>query len=169
MEAVRARVGNCQLIIAGDGPLRADLQALAARTGVDVNFLGQVDAARVDDLLRQTDLLCLPSVTDESGVFEAFGMVMLEAQAAGVPVVTSARAGPEAIIDGETGLLFPEKDVVALARALTDLLTAPDRLAAMSAASRAHARAAFDVKVCTRRIEALYDLICDARSAEAML
>ena len=159
MAVVQKRFPECRLVVAGDGPLREALTTLVASLGVAVEFTGAVGADAVLELLRQASLFCLPSITEADGTFEAFGMVMLEAQAAGVPVLTSARAGTEAIIPGETGYIFAERDVDALTRQLVTLLESPGERARLSAAAREHARQKFDIRICTARIEAIYDRI----------
>lgn len=163
MADVQRMVPGARLIVAGEGPLRPALESLAASLGVAARFLGRVDQARVAELLGEATAFCLPSLTEDDGVFEAFGMVMLEAQAAGVPVVTSAKAGGEGIVDGETGFLFAERDVIALAGRLAALCANPDRAAAMGRAARDHVRAHFDVRDCSRGIERIYDRIAEDR------
>ncbi len=106
------------LVIAGDGSRRRALEAEAKALGVTdrVHFLGwRDDAAQV---LAALDVLLMPSL------WEGFGLVMLEAMAQTVPIIGSAvSAIPEVVIDGETGLLVPPRDVAGLANALTTLLT----------------------------------------------
>ncbi len=159
MAVVQRRFPGCRLVVAGNGPLREALTALAVSLGVVVEFTGAVGADAVLELLRQASLFCLPSVTEADGTFEAFGMVMLEAQASGVPVLTSARAGTEAILPGETGHVFAERNVDELTEQITTLLKNPDECARLSVAAREHARRNFDIRVCTARIEAIYDRI----------
>lgn len=103
------------LLIAGDGPLRAELEALAAPLADRVRFLGwQPDTPR---LLAALDALLVPSL------WEGFGLVLLEAMAQQTAIIGSAvSAIPEVIADGETGLLVPPRDVEALAGALDTLL-----------------------------------------------
>lgn len=105
------------LLIAGDGPLRSDLEAEAAALGLGdhVRFLGWRDD--VAQLMNAFDLLIVPSL------WEGFGLVILEAMAHQIPVVASAvSAIPEIVVHGETGLLVPARDVDALAGALVSLL-----------------------------------------------
>ncbi len=106
------------LVIAGDGPRRAALQAEAKTLGIQdrVHFLGwRDDAPRV---LAALDVLLVPSL------WEGFGLVMLEAMAQTVPIVGSAvSAIPEVVIDGDTGRLVPPRDVAALANALAGLMS----------------------------------------------
>ncbi|HLV37784.1 MAG TPA: glycosyltransferase [Spirillospora sp.] len=111
------QVPTARLLIAGDGPLRAELEAEANALGLDAStrFLGwQDDAPR---LMSAFDVLLVPSL------WEGFGLVILEAMSQQVPVVASAvSAIPEIVVHGETGLLFPPRDVDALAAALVSLL-----------------------------------------------
>jgi glycosyltransferase involved in cell wall biosynthesis len=105
------------LLIAGDGPLRSDLEAETAALGLGdhVRFLGWRDDAA--QLMNAFDLLIVPSL------WEGFGLVILEAMAHQIPVVASAvSAIPEIVVHGETGLLVPARDVDALAGALVSLL-----------------------------------------------
>ncbi|GLP88140.1 glycosyltransferase family 4 protein [Tritonibacter mobilis] len=76
-----------QLLIAGDGPARAEVESLFARFGTRVRFLGQLDAAAMAEAYRTAQLFLWP------GVNEAFGMVYLEAQSHGLPVVAQDRPG----------------------------------------------------------------------------
>lgn len=83
---------------------------------------------------------------------------MLEAQACGVPVVTSARGGAtEGIEDGRTGFAFREKDIDALESALVRLLSDDPLVARMTVVAQAHVRARFDLRQCTVALEELYD------------
>ena len=107
---------SARLLVAGDGEQRNALEARARelRLGADrVRFLGRVSAARVRWLLEGASALVVPSI------YEGMPLVVLEAMAAGVPVVASRVSGiPEVVIDGATGWLVPCEDPPALARAL---------------------------------------------------
>src|SRR5690606_33724859 len=113
---VAAQIPNACLLIAGDGPLRTQLEAEAAALGLGdaVRFLGWRDD--VAQLMHAFDLLLVPSI------WEGFGLVILEAMTHQLPTVASAvSAIPEIVVDGETGLLVPPRDVDALAGALVSL------------------------------------------------
>jgi glycosyltransferase involved in cell wall biosynthesis len=143
---------NCHLLLVGDGPSRAQLQALAERCGVEtqVSFLGP--RWDVPDVLRASDVLILPSL------HEGFGLVLVEALASGIPVVAS-RTGPasEIVREGETGFLFTPGDPVGLARALACLLADPERRHEMGRRGRQDAVERFALPTMVRRIEALYE------------
>ena len=95
----------------------------AAQLPLTTLMLGGRPGAEVRRRIAAADLMCLPGYVDASGKVEGFGLVFLEAAAYGVPAVATLSGGiPEAVVDGETGLLVPERDVEALARALATML-----------------------------------------------
>jgi glycosyltransferase involved in cell wall biosynthesis len=156
-EALRRLHPTAQLVIAGDGPERAALESRAAVIG-GVRFTGSFSRDEAQALLAVARVFCLPSVTAASGDAEGLPLVILEAQASGVPVVTSARGGAEeGILDGITGYAFPERDVAAMTARLYELLT-DDALAERFALGAPPFIAAnHDVKTCTAALESLYD------------
>ncbi|MXY56375.1 MAG: glycosyltransferase [Gammaproteobacteria bacterium] len=106
-----------ELVIVGDGPDRALLEALALRRGVSARFTGAVAPSEIGDWYRRARLVCVPSRR------EGFGMVVAEALAAGRPVVaTAVGAAPQFITDGTNGRLVPPDDIEALSTALTAAL-----------------------------------------------
>jgi glycosyltransferase involved in cell wall biosynthesis len=111
-----------RLVIAGEGPLRRELEELVASLGlVDrVEFLGIVPHDRVPELMHQFHVLVNPSRS------ESFGVVLLEAAASGIPVVAAKVGGvPEVVDHGATGLLFEVGDVEGMAAALLRLSADP--------------------------------------------
>jgi glycosyltransferase involved in cell wall biosynthesis len=142
----------------GAGPLLDDARSLARDLGVRVDFLGARTSDEVLDQIHAARVLCLPSVTAANGDAEGFGLVLLEAQACGVPVVTSALGGAsEGLIDGRTGYAVAEGDVEGLVQKLLPLL---EDAALADSASMAAARfvaAAFDILTCSGRLERIYD------------
>jgi glycosyltransferase involved in cell wall biosynthesis len=105
-----------RLLVAGDGEHRGALEAAAAGLA-GVQFLGRCDASRIRRLLGGAAALVVPST------YEGMPLVVLEAMAAGVPVVASRVSGiPEVVVDGETGWLVPPEDPAALALALAEVL-----------------------------------------------
>jgi glycosyltransferase involved in cell wall biosynthesis len=112
--------GSIRLLIAGDGPERPRLVSEIARLGLDgaVELLGT--RGDVHELLAAADVFVLSSES------EGMPMSVLEAMAAGLPVVASAVGGvPEVVRDGETGALVPPRDPVALAEAIRLLVADP--------------------------------------------
>ena len=124
-----------RLLVAGDGPARVQVEAaFAAATPGRVAFLGALALNQVAALYAAADLCVWPAVN------EAYGMAMLEAQAAGVPVVSCATRGvPDVVEHGSTGLLAPEGDERALAGLVRALLLDERRRARMSVAAVAFA------------------------------
>ncbi len=150
--------------IVGDGRRRAELQRLASALGVSgqVQFLGHRED--VSDLLGEADVFILPSRS------EAFPNAVIEAMAAGLPVVACAVGGLlELVEEGRTGRLVPPDDETALAAALLDLASAPDRARAMGRAARAFVEARFSFERMTSSFEELYLSELAARGRAARL
>nr|WP_170168083.1 glycosyltransferase [Pseudorhodoferax soli] len=155
---VRQEIPHLELAVIGDGPLAPILRRQAEQLGVPVEFLGSQPAEAVRAQISQARLLCLPSVVAENGDAEGLGLVIVEAQACGVPVVTSARGGAtEGIVDGVTGLATVPGNVPGLASALSRILSDPALAERMSAAATGFARERFDLGACTRLLEQEYD------------
>ncbi|GBQ28362.1 glycosyltransferase [Acetobacter estunensis NRIC 0472] len=154
---VRNAVPDARLIIAGDGPQRAALERKAANV-TDVTFAGAVSRDAVQTFMKEARVFCLPSITAENGDMEGLPLVLLEAQASGVPVVTSASGGTtEGMIDGETGFAFAEHDIDALTRHLITLLTDDELATRFGANARVYIEQNHDIHTCTQRLEAVYD------------
>jgi glycosyltransferase involved in cell wall biosynthesis len=133
----------------GDGPLRERLAARAAAEGLPVCFTGRRED--VAELMRLCAVVVLPSRR------EAFGRVLIEAMATGVPVIATAVGGiPEVCVDGVTGLLVPPEDPDALAVAIALTLTDQVAAAARVAAAAADVRARFDLAAHAGGVEAVY-------------
>jgi glycosyltransferase involved in cell wall biosynthesis len=148
-----------ELVVIGDGPLRGRLEARARALGVAerVRFLGFRPQSVVREWLGRAALFCLPSRTARSGDAEGLGQVTLEAQAMEVPVVATRHGPlPEAVIDGATGILVPERDPDALAGALAEILDSPAAAAAMGRRGREHVLENFDAAVQGERLAELY-------------
>ncbi|MEV4349819.1 glycosyltransferase [Actinoplanes sp. NPDC049596] len=153
-----AALGPAKAVFIGDGPLLAEMRAYAAALGADVTFTGAQPATEVYRLLSESRLLAAPSKTATNGDTEGLPTTIVEAAALGLPVVATHHSGiPEAVLDGETGLLGPERDREALTANLRKLLDDDALRASMGERARAHAVANFDVATQSRRLEDLYD------------
>ena len=109
------------LLIVGDGPARADVEAALQGLQIPVRFLGKCDKPEIASALAASDLYVWPAVG------EAYGMALLEAQAAGLPVVAAGVRGVvDVVVDGQTGLLTKADDAVAMAGAIARLLDDAD-------------------------------------------
>lgn len=149
--AALERLGNLRwtLLVAGDGPARAGVEA-ALGDSRRIRYLGELDRAALDGLHAGADLTAWPAVN------EAYGMALLEAQAAGSPVVAGDRAGVRQIVrDGRTGLLAPEGDSGAFAAALAALLDDSGRREAMRAEALRVTAAGHDIGTAAARLKAI--------------
>jgi phosphatidylinositol alpha-1,6-mannosyltransferase len=144
LEIVRKRVPDVEWIVIGDGPLRHELEALAASHGVadSVRFLGAVSDEERNSWLRRASLLAMPSrLPGAGGAGEGFGIVYLEAGAYGKPVVAGNVAGAvDAVVDGESGLLVDPTDPAAVAQAIARLLMDEQLAGRLGAAGASRAR-----------------------------
>jgi glycosyltransferase involved in cell wall biosynthesis len=156
-----ALVPEAMFIVAGEGPERPALEVHTRALSLNnrVVFLGY--RADIDDLLASCDLFVLPSL------FEGLPLSVLEAMAAGKPVVATAIGGTdETIIHGETGLLVPPANPAALASAIRALLADPILSRRLGMAGRARVHQQFSAQNMVRRITEIYDEILDSRRAQ---
>lgn len=145
--------------IVGDGPLRSDLDALAGSLGIEelVTFHGFVSSAEVSEILDDVHLFLHPSKVGSDGSKEGTPTAIIEAQAKGLPVVSTRHAGiPSIVNDGEAGVLVPEGDVGALTDALDSLLVRPDQWADMGRAGREFVVANHSISAVSERLIDLY-------------
>lgn len=157
---VKKIIPTAELVIIGDGPLRASLEYKANALGVkdSVKFLGVQPNQIVLQWVRRAAVMAVPSVTAVDGDMEGFGIVNIEASAQGVPVVGFRSGGiPEAIVDGKTGFLVEERDVTGLAKNITDLLTNPQLRLDLGKQGRKNVEDNFDIKKQSIKLEAIYD------------
>ena len=147
--AIRAlrEIDDAQLVVLGEGPQRAELERLARELDVSVYLPGRVPD--VTEWLRRASMLVHPAR------WEGFGLALLEAMLAGLPVVaTNVSSIPEIVVDGETGVLVGPDDPSALAAAVNRVLRDPGDLGARGL-TRAHAE--FSVAKMTDRTLAVYE------------
>lgn len=165
--ALRRQLPQAELAMIGDGPLLASYQALARQLGVPVEFMGRQGADVVRAEFARARVFCLPSVTAADGDAEGLPIVIMEAQAMGVPVVTSARGGAtEGIVDGESGLAFGEGDRHALTQALARVLSDAPLADRMAQRARRFAELRFDIRACTAGLEQRYDECVEAAARQ---
>jgi glycosyltransferase involved in cell wall biosynthesis len=139
-----------QLMVVGDGESRGEVEALLAPLGSRVRFLGAQPPDALPALYAAADLYVWPAIN------EAYGMTLLEAQAAGLAVVAGRTGGVPAVVhEGITGLLPAVGDEAAFAAAIESLLAAPERLATLRAAAVPYVAAGHDRAVVGRRLQRL--------------
>lgn len=139
------------LVIAGAGPLEDDVRRWAA-SRADVRFLGLQDREESARLVAGAVALVAPSEW-----LETFGLVVVEAQAAGVPVVAAAHgAFAELVDDGVTGLLHRPHDPASLADGMRQIVASPDDNARMGAAARLRYERDFTPEIGLERLESGY-------------
>lgn len=165
LRLVAKRFPDAELIQVGWGTESDSLARLARCLGIAdrVTWLGQQPSERVLEALQSSSVYVHASRLDEAGQTEAFGIALLEAQACGLPVVASNSGGiPEAIVDGETGLLFDENDHQALANRLCELLADPAKTREMGQRAREMVVERFDIRAQTAILENLYDEVLES-------
>lgn len=151
-------VPGVSFALAGEGPDREALEAQAVANGIRdrVMFLGRRDD--VPTLLASADLFVLPSL------YEGLPLSIMEAMAAGTPVIASDIGGNnELVVPGTNGLLVPPRNPTALADAIKALLADPTRAAGFAANAQAQARREFDFSRSADRVSAIYDELLAAR------
>jgi colanic acid/amylovoran biosynthesis glycosyltransferase len=146
--------------IAGDGPLKLELEHMIRRFKLErhVRLLGWRTQTQVNTLMKQSDILLAPSVTSEDGDQEGIPVVLMEALAMGLPVISTYHSGiPELIIDGQTGLLVQERDSSALAAKLNELIGNDALANTLRDNGEKHVKENFDVNKLNLTLEKIYD------------
>jgi len=145
LPALLRDIPNLIYVVIGDGPERERLQAQAERLGIEphVRFLGRTSSDDIRSALNVADVFILTPRTEGTDI-EGFGIVYMEAAAAGVCSIGSRTGGvPEAVIHSETGLLVPENDSTAVTGELRRLLTDADLRARLAAGAKKRAEKEF--------------------------
>lgn len=150
-----------QISIIGDGPARTKIEAMMAPLGPDrVRFLGQKAPEEMPALLAAADIFVWPAIN------EAYGMAILEAQAAGIPVIAGDAGGVSEIVEhGATGLLAPMGDASTLSAALDGLLTDPGRRESMAHSAREKVRTQHSLEMAARQLDEIVTLAHQRRAA----
>jgi colanic acid/amylovoran biosynthesis glycosyltransferase len=157
MAAVQRTHPGAELVLIGDGHLRAGYEALALERRVRCRFLGVQRSTVIRDWMARASVFCVPSVVAASGDAEGLGMVFIEAQAMGLPVVSTLSGGiPEAVKHGETGLLVTEHDSRGLSDAILLLMQDDELWQRYSLAGRRHVVDQFNLSKQTARLEQVF-------------
>ncbi|MFA5162503.1 MAG: glycosyltransferase [Elusimicrobiales bacterium] len=153
--ALKPRLGNAKLVLAGRGAMQAELPCRISRLGIAGDVVMTGFAADTAALYPAFDIAALPSRAPEG-----FSRMIIEAMACGVPVIASDSGGnPEAVRGGETGFLFPAGDASALAEKIMLLAENPSLRAKMAAAALAAARGGFTAEKTARAVENAYRML----------
>ncbi|MCE8424425.1 MAG: glycosyltransferase [Candidatus Methanoperedens sp.] len=154
---------NIKLRILGDGIMRAQIESLITELGISnsVTLLGYQSHEIFMKEASNAHLFMLPSITAMDGDTEGGAPVsIIEAQASGMPVISSYHADiPEVVVDGESALLAPEKDIETLAKHLEYLVENPQVWERMGKAARKHVEEEYDLIVQVARLEKIYDTL----------
>lgn len=156
---------SVRVTMIGDGDLLPEMKALAAALGVSIRFLGAQSHDVVKEELDRAAVLVAPSRTGADGDSEGLPTIILEAAARGLPVISTWHSGiPEAVHDGETGLLVDERSPEALSGALERILS--DRDLAEDLGKRGHELMAreFSVHACAERLQQVYAQVVSSTS-----
>ncbi|MCW6038847.1 glycosyltransferase [Spirulina subsalsa FACHB-351] len=157
MSEVQQQLPNVKLVIIGDGPLKQDLETLAHQTLKQYQFLGVQPQTIVKTWMNQAQILATPSITSPEGDSEGLPNVILEAQAMGLPVVSTYHAGiPEVVFHEKTGFLTPEQDSQGLGGYILELFRNPELWQQFSREGREQMVKHFDRAQQTRRLEEIY-------------
>jgi glycosyltransferase involved in cell wall biosynthesis len=156
-DLVRAANPGAELHIVGDGPLR-DVVIAKAGTSAGIICHGAQPPERTQQIISKARLLTLPSRQADDGDVEGLGLVLLEAQALGIPVVTSNNSGTaEALLDGETGFAVDPASSKDLAQAFLRLLNSAELARSMGMNAARFVRENFDITARTPMLERIYD------------
>ena len=147
------------LAIAGEGSLGGELQARAQATGVAerIRFLGNQTQDRVGEYLAAADMICVPSIRDDSGNVDGLPNVVLEALASGAPLITTAAGGIGAVVkDNVTAIVVAERDAGAITAAMVRLVANPAMARQIGSAGRILVQERFGWEQAAERLEAAY-------------
>lgn len=158
-----------EYLIIGEGPLRPVLQKLIEELGLEQNvkLLGWRRQDEIVALLSQSQILLAHSITATDGDQEGIPVVLMEAMAIGLPVVSTWHSGiPELVMDGSSGFLVPEKDVEAMAEKLMLLINEPTLRTEMGLEGRKYVKENFNVHALNHQLSGLFQELVMKRRNE---
>lgn len=154
---VRKKISDAELVMIGDGPLLDDVRNFVSERGIPVELPGSLDSHAIVRHLHQSSILCLPSVAAINGDSEGLPICLMEAQACGIPVITSTNGGgEECVIEGVTGRVVREGDGDALVQGIIGLLGDKNLLQRAHQAARSHMVQNFDISSQIKGLQNIY-------------
>ena len=163
-EIVLSNFKEVTFVVVGDGHIRENLASKVAHAGLSGRFVFTGQRSDVPRLLSAFDVFVMPSL------FEGLCMAVLEALAAGVPVVATPVGGiPSSVVDGETGTLVPPRDARALAEAILWMLDHPEEAGHMGMRGRQRVEEQFTVQAMVVGTEAIYERLLYRRNSQGGL
>lgn len=157
---------NVEYIIIGDGPIKDKLEKLIADLRVvdSVKLLGWKNQEEIVELMKGADILLAPSVTSKDGDQEGIPVVLMEALAQGLPVLSTLHSGiPELVQDEISGFLIPERNVDTLTEKLIYLIEHPEIWSDMGRAGRAYVEKYYDINKLNDQLIVLYQQLLDGK------
>lgn len=168
LDAIRA-IGNlqieCEYTVAGEGPLRTSAEKLVSGLGLNskVRFLGASTRARTVELLKNADVFLAPSVTASDGDIEGIPVAIMEAMAAGLPVISTLHSAiPELVAPDISGYLVAEHDIEGISLHLSKLAADPLLRAQMGGEGRKIVEAEYNIHRLNAQLEGYYREASDA-------
>ncbi len=155
----QAKRGGLKYDIIGDGPLRPQIEKLIRELHLEasVSLLGYCESERVRELMDLAHILILSSVTAADGDQECTPVSLMDAQAAGLPVLSTRHSGiPEVVLDGQSGFLVPERDAASLAERILYLAEHPEVWPALGRAGRRHVEQNYNCATLASQLVNLY-------------
>lgn len=160
VKALFAKGLDIRYSIAGDGPEKERLQGLASSLGISekVEFLRDINEQEALELYSKCHIFVLPSVTAADQDREGQALVLQEAQATGMPVVSTRHNGiPEGVLDGVSAFLVPERDHLKLAEKIEYLVKRPSSWPAMGEAGRKFVEGKYDIRKLNGELASIYE------------
>jgi colanic acid/amylovoran biosynthesis glycosyltransferase len=153
---------NVEYLIVGDGPLRYNLEGFTLELGIEnhIKFLGAIEQDSVLKLYQEAHIFILPSITANDGDQEGIPVVLMEAQAVGLPIVSTYHSGiPEVVLNSKSGFLVPERDVDELAKSLEYLINHPEIRQKMGKIGREIVAERYDIRKLNLRLVKIYETL----------
>lgn len=155
---VSKEIPSAELVMVGDGPLKAAAESVARDLQVSVNFLGALSPDQVLQQMHEARILCLPSTKAHKGDAEGLPISILEAQACGIPVVTTMHSGNiEALKPDISGYIVPENDMHSLAKVIAKILEDDNLLTSMGEAAIEFVHETFNIRTKILEVESIYE------------